>query len=86
MIDIVNISSKGQIVIPKNLREEAGLARRDKVLVVSDKGRIVLEKISEEQVKSRMLNLLDYFAEKFKEKGVTRKDIKKEVSAARKNV
>ena len=85
MIDIISISSKGQIVIPKSLREEAGLSRKDKLLVVSDKGKIILEKISKKQVKEKMFNLLDYFSEKFKEKGITKAEIEKEIKAVRKN-
>lgn len=85
MIDIITISSKGQVVIPRKLREEAGLDKKDKLIVVSDKNKIILEKISKKEVEEKMRDLLDYFAEKFKEKGITESDIGEEIKAVRKN-
>ena len=79
MIDIITISSKGQIVLPKKLREEAGLEKQDKLLVFNENGKIVLERISKKEVKEKMFDLLDYFTNKFKEKQITEKDIEKEV-------
>jgi len=84
MIDIVTISSKGQVVLPKNLRKEAGLDRNDKLLVVSGEGKIVLEKISAKEVEKKMTGLLDYFSSKFEEQGITKEDIEKEIRAVRK--
>ena len=74
MIDIITISSKGQVVIPKSLREEAGLNKQDKLLVLSDNGKIILERISKKEVKEKMSDLLDFFSKQFKEKGITRTD------------
>lgn len=85
MIDIATISSKGQIVIPKKVREEAGLAEQDKVLIISEKNKIILEKISEEEARKNLRELMDYFREKFKEAGITRDDVKKEIEAVRKH-
>lgn len=84
MIDIVTISSKGQVVLPKNLRKEAGLNRNDKLLVISDEGKIILEKISAKEIKKKMTGLLDYFSDKFEEQSITKEDIEKEIQAARK--
>ncbi len=84
MIDIVTISSKGQIVLPKKIRDEAGLAEQDKLLIVSDKEQIILKKVSKEKARKKLRELMDYFAEKFKEKNITEEDIKKEIEAVRK--
>ena len=83
MIDIVTISTKGQIVIPRKVREEAGLAEQDKLLIVSDKEQIILRKVSKEKAKKKLLEQLDYFAEKFKEKSITEEDIQEEIKAVR---
>ena len=32
MIEVVNLSSKGQLVIPKDMREEMGLNPKDKLV------------------------------------------------------
>ena len=83
MIDIITISSKGQIVLPKKIREEAGLAEQDKLLVVSDREQIILKRVSKEKAKKKLLELLNYFAERLKEKGITEEEIQEEVKAVR---
>lgn len=83
MIDITTISSKGQVVIPKGLREKAGLVEHDKLLVISDKDKIVLEKISEKESNEKKLDLLTYFAEQFRERGLTKQDVEKEIVKVR---
>ena len=84
MIDITTVSSKGQIVIPKDVREKAGLYKNDKLLILSEDGKIVLEKISKKDTKEKMLNLLDYFTKEFKKKGISQSDLALEIKATRK--
>ena len=43
-IDITRMSSKGQIVIPKDMRE--GFKKGEKILIIKDKGRLILKKAS----------------------------------------
>ena len=50
--DMVKISSKGQIVIPKCVREKLGLQVGEKLLVVSRDGEILLRK-------TKKLSLID---------------------------
>ena len=47
----IKVSDKGQIAIPRDIREEAGIEKGDELLLISDKGKIMLEKserVSEE--------------------------------------
>ena len=44
---IVNVSTKGQIVLPKSLREEHGIKTGDHLAVASTKEGIVLSKLQE---------------------------------------
>ena len=83
MIDIATISSKGQIVLPKKVREEAGLVEQDKVLIISDKEQIILRKVSKEKAKKRLLELLDIISEKFKERNITEEDIQEAIKEVR---
>ncbi|MDO8508502.1 MAG: AbrB/MazE/SpoVT family DNA-binding domain-containing protein [Nanoarchaeota archaeon] len=83
MIDVITISSKGQIVIPKKIREEAGLAEQDKLVVVSDKDQIILKKVSKEKAKKKLLELIDEIGKRFKDSGITEEDIQKEIEAVR---
>ncbi|HLC57583.1 MAG TPA: AbrB/MazE/SpoVT family DNA-binding domain-containing protein [Candidatus Nanoarchaeia archaeon] len=83
MLEVVNLSSKGQLVIPKDMREEMGLNPRDKFVMVNDKEAIILKRIKEDDVKSRMISLMKYFTNEFKKAGVTPDDLTKEIKAVR---
>ncbi len=55
--DIVKVSSKGQIIIPKDVRERLGVKTGEKLLVLSRDGEILLrktEKISMQEVAERI--------------------------------
>lgn len=45
--DMVKVSSKGQIIIPKDLRERLGVKTGEKLLVLSRNGEILLKKTEE---------------------------------------
>jgi len=83
MIEIVTMSSKGQFVIPKELREEMGLERQDKFVIVHDKDNILLKKISKEEANKAMLNLMDKTSDKFRKAGITKRDVVEEIRKAR---
>ena len=61
MIEVVNLSSKGQLVIPKSMREEMGLNQMDKFVFVNDKDTIIMKRLQEEEIKSRMKSLMKEF-------------------------
>lgn len=84
MIEVVNLSSKGQLVIPKDMREEMGLNPRDKFVLVNDRDTIILKRLQEEEVKSRMISLMKTFTSEFKKAGITQEDLAREIKAARK--
>ena len=44
-MDVITLSSKGQLVVPRNIREEMGLEKEDKFVVVHDKNSILLKRI-----------------------------------------
>jgi len=84
MIEVATVSSKGQIVIPTKMREDIGLSKSDKLILVSDKDSILVKKIREKEVRDRMIRLLNKFSDEFKKHGITKEDIKKEVKVLRK--
>ncbi len=43
MLEIVNVGEKGQIVIPKKLRDNLHIAKGTKLILSEDKGRIILK-------------------------------------------
>ncbi|MBI2576842.1 AbrB/MazE/SpoVT family DNA-binding domain-containing protein [Candidatus Woesearchaeota archaeon] len=84
MIDIATVSSKGQIVIPMKMREEIGLHQNDKLVLLSEKDTIVVKKLKEDELKSRMRKMLDMFSDGFKKHGISQHDIREEITALRK--
>jgi AbrB family looped-hinge helix DNA binding protein len=83
MIDVVTMSSKGQFVVPRDIREEMGLQKTDKFVLVHDKDSILLKKINREEATRKMAKLLDTMARKFKDAGITEEDVKGAVRRAR---
>ena len=72
-VAMTRVSSKGQVVIPIELRAEAGLEEGEKLLVYGDKKTIILKKI-ESPVKE--FEKLVSFGNKFaKAKGIKRSDV-----------
>ena len=53
MIEIVNMSSRGQIVIPRSLRKQLGLKRGSRLALIEKNGALVLQK--EEVVSNAIL-------------------------------
>ena len=47
----IKISEKGQIAIPKSIREELGLVKGDTLNIIRDGSIIILEKVDEESYK-----------------------------------
>lgn len=84
MIEVVNLSSKGQLVIPKDMREEMGLNQRDKFVLVNDKDTIIMKRLQEEELKFKMKSLMKEFTREFKKAGITREDLRREIKAVRK--
>ncbi len=83
MIDVVTMSSRGQLVIPKRIRKEMGLQERDKFIIVRDSENVILRKIKKGQPDRKLLSLLDEFARKFEEARISPQDVKEEIRKAR---
>ena len=55
MATTATLTSKGQITIPKELREKLDLKKGDKLVLVEEEGNIILRKVSLEDVRKRAL-------------------------------
>ena len=81
MIDVTKISSKGQIVIPKPIRESLKLMEGDKLIAYARGDLIIFRRWEEEE---SILSLLSRPVKtKIAELGVTRKDVDDAVEWAR---
>lgn len=83
MIEVVTLSSKGQLVIPKKIREKMGIKKEDKFILVYDRDSILLQKISREEAKKKIAEILRYFEKGFKEAGITREEVEREIAVHR---
>lgn len=81
MIDVTRISSKGQVVIPKPIRESLKLMEGDKLIAYARGDLIILRRLEGEE---SILSLLSQpIRKKMAELGVTRKDVDNAVEWAR---
>lgn len=83
MIEVVNLSSKGQIVIPKSIREKMGLDQNDKFILVNERDSILLKRIDEEDIKQRFRKIFEKTQIAFKKSRITRDDLRNEIKAVR---
>ncbi len=77
-VETIRMSSKGQIVIPQDVREELDVDEGTVFAVVGSKDTIILKKITTPS-KEELIKDLGHFAQKAKiklqKKGITEKDL-----------
>lgn len=77
------VSAKGQIVIPKDLRERLNLKEGDTLLVYSTDSMLVIRKITKQET---VLSIIaEPVRKKIKQLGITRKDVSKAIERARRS-
>ena len=81
MIEVTKMSSKGQVVIPKEIRENLKLKEGDKLIAYNKGDLIILRRLEGEE---SILSLLSQpISRKIAELGVTRKDLDDAIRWAR---
>jgi len=81
-MEITSLSSKGQVVIPQEIREKLHLALGEKFIVFGERDTIILKKIEEPSFKEfkKLLKKTREFAKKQK---LTPRDVEKAIKATR---
>lgn len=74
-MEVARLTSKGQITIPKAVRERLSLAEGDKVAFIEKDGNIVITKSSI----SALSKFLDSMAKEVRERGVSEEDLWKDL-------
>lgn len=59
MIDVTKVSDKGQVVIPKEIRDKLGFVEGSRLIVVATDDAVVLQKVETIAGKIRMRDLLE---------------------------
>ncbi|MFC1540825.1 AbrB/MazE/SpoVT family DNA-binding domain-containing protein [Candidatus Latescibacterota bacterium] len=82
IIDTTKMSSKGQVVIPENIRKKLGLTAGSQFIVVGNKDGIILKSISAPSM-SEFDSLIRQARKQAKKAGLKQTDIQKLVAQAR---
>ena len=82
-IDMVTISSKGQIVIPKKILKALGLKEQDKLLLFNKGENILLKKVQPEMFEKNFRDMLEPIRKEAEARGLTEKDVEIEINAHR---
>jgi AbrB family looped-hinge helix DNA binding protein len=59
LIDVTKVSDKGQVVIPKYIRDKMGFTEGSRLIVVATDDAVILQKVETVAGKVRMRDLLD---------------------------
>jgi AbrB family looped-hinge helix DNA binding protein len=82
-IDMVTISSKGQIVIPKKILKALGLKEQDKLLIFNKGENILLKRVKPDMFEKSLRDMLQPIRQEAEAKGLTEKDVEIEIKAHR---
>ena len=53
IVKTIKVSEKGQIAIPRPIRDETGIGKGDNLIIIQDNGRILLEKVKKISVRMK---------------------------------
>lgn len=82
LTDVTSVSTKGQVVLPKSIRDSLTLQSGTKLLVVSDGQSIILKPIEMPDI-SEFQGLMEAAASWADEVGMTEEDISSAITAVR---
>jgi len=82
-LEITSMSSRGQVVIPLDIREQLGLKEGEKFIVVGEGDTVILKKVSMPSFNNfdKLIKKTQQFA---KEKSITKADVENAIKRARK--
>ena len=82
-LEITSMSSRGQVVIPLDIREQLGLKEGEKFVVVGEDDTVILKKVTMPSFKNfdKLVQKTQRFA---KEKGITKSEVESAIKRARK--
>ncbi len=82
-LSVTRTSSKGQVVIPKEIREKLGLGKGTMLLTYTTGDRIVLKKLSEPE-EGIFSELSESVRKQISELGIEKEDVDRAISEVRK--
>ena len=83
MEDLVKMSPKGQLVVPREIRAKEDFKPSDRFVAFSVKGGVLFKRVDIPNVKAEFESLSKEIAKQFKERKVKEKDVKEAIKWAR---
>ncbi|MBI2232761.1 MAG: AbrB/MazE/SpoVT family DNA-binding domain-containing protein [Candidatus Aenigmarchaeota archaeon] len=84
MEELVKMSEKGQLVVPKEIRERQRFSSSDRFVAFEVKSGVLFKRVNIPHVKAEFESLSREIAKQFKERKVKRKDAEEAIKWARK--
>lgn len=78
-MEFVKMSKKGQIVVPKYLREKLGLSPQDKFIAHGKDDYIIFKKIELPSLRKAFEEIAEIATTIARERGITEEDVKEEI-------
>lgn len=85
-LDITKITSKGQVVIPQEIREEKRIKEGERFLIYSSDDSIILKRVRKLEASKNLREFENVFKSMWKTakaRGITKKDVEEEIKAVR---
>ncbi|MEK6889548.1 MAG: hypothetical protein AABW80_05585 [Nanoarchaeota archaeon] len=86
MEEIVKMSNKGQLVVPREIRENQSLSPSDRFVAIGVKEGVLFKKVKIPNVKIEFDSLSKDIAQHFKEKQISEEDVKEAVKWGRQKI
>jgi len=83
-VDMVTVSSRGQVSIPSDIRKESGIEEGTKLLVMSSGDSVLMKKVRPSVVEKDLEEVMKPLWKKANEEGLEEKDAEKLVQETRK--
>jgi antitoxin PrlF len=81
--ELVTMGTKGQLVVPKSIRDKIGLKPKDKFLVMGDKDFVFFKKVKIPSIKEDFERITRAASKIAEERGITDEDIAEEIKRVR---
>lgn len=82
-MELVKMSKKGQLVVPKEIRDKLKLSPEDRFIALGEKDYVVFKRVKLPQLRKEFEKLAAIASEIAAERGISAKDVKREIETYR---